>query len=179
MPIPRRTALVHDSSRRIVARLIAACLALGGFHTIGCASNDRARSLHTARFTSDRIDAASLPPALEAHRGSMQVLVFWTTWCDPCKLVMPTAQALHERYAPYQDIIVLGVHVDDTGEPERMLRELNFTYATIERGQEVALTYDIFAVPQVVVVDPAGAVIFRQSGAAGTLYQNIINAIEH
>lgn len=43
--------------------------------------------------------------------GQVVVLNFWATWCIPCKLEMPSLQALHEDLAT-DGVVVLGLATD-------------------------------------------------------------------
>ena len=45
----------------------------------------------------DVVDLAGKPWRLEAFAGQVVVLNFWATWCEPCRLEMPSLDALAAR----------------------------------------------------------------------------------
>ena len=57
------------------------------------------------------LDAAGKTVKLSDYRGQVLVVNFWATWCAPCKVEMPTLNALSAAYA-VQPVKVLAVSVD-------------------------------------------------------------------
>jgi thiol-disulfide isomerase/thioredoxin len=45
----------------------------------------------------DVVDLAGKPWRLEAFAGQVVVLNFWATWCEPCRLEMPSLDAMAAR----------------------------------------------------------------------------------
>ena len=56
---------------------------------------------------------------LAGYRGSVVLVNFWATWCEPCRREMPSIQRLKEKLSD-QPFIVLAVNVD---EPEARVRK--------------------------------------------------------
>ena len=57
---------------------------------------------------------AGAPLLLSGYRGSVVVLNFWASWCDPCKAEGPVLARLWHAYQP-RGVRFLGVDVSDTG----------------------------------------------------------------
>jgi cytochrome c biogenesis protein CcmG, thiol:disulfide interchange protein DsbE len=102
----------------------------------------------------------------DALRGRVVVLNFWATWCGPCKLEMPSLQALSEDVDP-NDVVVLGLATDAGGvEPIRaFLRERSITYpvgrATVAHRQAFG---GIRGIPTTFLIDRDGVVRHRVVG---------------
>lgn len=88
--------------------------------------------------------------------GSVVVLDFWATWCDPCRKSMPEFEELSRQYRD-RKVVVLGISVDkgaDAGEKVRSFaaRE-KLTYRMAVDDGTVAKAYGIVRVPGTVVLD--------------------------
>ena len=43
---------------------------------------------------------------LSSFKGKVVVVDFWASWCGPCRMVMPTIQAIHDKY---KNVVVMAV----------------------------------------------------------------------
>ncbi|MEO8525778.1 MAG: TlpA disulfide reductase family protein [Caldimonas sp.] len=67
---------------------------------------------------------------LGAHAGQVVVLNFWATWCEPCRLEMPSLQAMAARLKP-QGLVVCAVNYRESAELIRQFLERMPFKATI------------------------------------------------
>lgn len=88
------------------------------------------------------------------NEDKLTLVDFYATWCGPCKQMHPVLRQLK----------------DDLGDDIRIVK------LDIDRNEAVAATYQIQAVPTLMLVR-SGRVLWRQSGAMskGEL-KNIVNA---
>jgi thiol-disulfide isomerase/thioredoxin len=59
---------------------------------------------------------------LAEFRGRPILINFWATWCPPCKAEIPWFIEFTEKYKD-QQLVVLGISVDDTAEDIRAFAE--------------------------------------------------------
>jgi len=100
---------------------------------------------------------------LSELRGKVVVLDFWASWCPPCRAAIPAMQRLHDRYAE-QGVVVLGINVRDNKDPAEFMQKMGANYRTLIDGEEVADAYRVKGIPTIIVIDPAGKVVHRESG---------------
>lgn len=108
-------------------------------------------------FTATDLEGRTV--SLEALRGKVVVLDFYSMWCVGCAAFFPIADRIDRAYAD-QGVVWLGVHDSevDTNELRRFLDDRSVGFATlIDRGA-MAKQYGIYATPSYIVIDRAGRV---------------------
>ena len=104
--------------------------------------------------------------SLASLEGKVVVLDFWATWCGPCRAACPAVQALHEQFADRGDVVIVGIHFDNEGDPAAYMAEHGFTFPVIVDGRAVVRTYGVKRIPTFVVVDRSGTIVYRRTGFA-------------
>ena len=124
------------------------------------------------------------PPSLEALRGQIVVLDFWTSCCINCHHVLPELEEVEATYAD-APVTVLGVHsAKFTAEKQRSNVEMALERHRVDHpvvlDSEHALwnAYGVRSWPTVVVIDPEGRIAAQRPGeiTAGELGE-IIDAL--
>lgn len=88
-------------------------------------------------FQAVTLDAHSTVKTLDDYKGQVVLLNIWATWCAPCRVEMPSIEALYKDYAS-KGLKVVAVSIDDPG-----------TEATIRAfAQQYGLTFEILHDPQ-------------------------------
>jgi thiol-disulfide isomerase/thioredoxin len=105
--------------------------------------------------TGERID-------LDAQRGKPVLLVFWATWCDPCKEELPHIDALHRELGDRVSILTI------VNEPAPVVKEFLSTrrqqgedYAfpvLVDDSGRIHVSYDARNIPYSVLIDAKGAI---------------------
>ena len=98
--------------------------------------------------------------------GDVVILNFWATWCPPCRLEMPSLQALHEDMAA-DGVTVLGLATDvGSGQAVReFVAERELTYAIGRATYDQRRSFGgIRGIPTTFVIDRQGIIRHRVVG---------------
>jgi peroxiredoxin len=132
--------------------------------SLGCASGPKVGS-RAPSF--EAVDDAGHDVSLAGYEGKVVVMYFWATWCAPCAVSGPAVQKLHARYSQNADVVVVGVHYDNKGDPAAHNEKNGYTFEIIPDGREVVARYGIKKIPSFVIVGADGVVLRSQVGYSG------------
>lgn len=115
-------------------------------------------------FTLTTVDGQ--PFTLRDHRGQATVLNLWATWCGPCVKELPYFDRLAREHA--DDVAVLAIHSDlITDDVMEYLSHYDYSmpFAVDETGEVIASLGGSTMLPQTIVLDRYGVVIYNQVGS--------------
>lgn len=99
--------------------------------------------------------------------GKVVVLDFWATWCEPCKKLSPTMQALFEKFDP-KAVSVIGADVMENGDARPLVSKYvsdhKYTFPITVDNQAYLAKLGLGAIPCVIIVDKSGVVRKVYSG---------------
>ncbi len=108
-------------------------------------------------------DADGKMVSLSSLRGKYVLVDFWASWCGPCRQENPNIVATYNKYKD-KNFTVLGVSLDKSKEP--WLQAINadgltWMHVSDLKGwnNEVAQRFEIFSIPQSILLDPAGNIV--------------------
>ena len=123
-------------------------------------------------FHAATIDSAAAAPrtkTLADYKGKVVLLNVWATWCAPCRVEMPSIEALHRAYGP-QGLHVVAVSIDDKGQEKTVrdfARELGLTFEILhDPSGAIQKSYQTTGVPETFVIGPDGTIRKKLIGAA-------------
>ena len=108
---------------------------------------------------------------LDALRGKVVLLVFWSSTCSVCREQIPALSSLFERLRD-RPFTLLAV----SEEPPERLRDLSLPYLVVPNGGYVFSAFSILGVPSYVLVSPTGRVVRRWIGK-GVAVEDLERAI--
>lgn len=147
---------------------------------IGAVGVVLARQLHTelsplgvgARAPDFRANTLDTPPrvrTLDDYKGNVVLVNLWATWCQPCRVEIPSIERLYQTYGP-RGLKVVAISVDDPGS-EKAVRafahDMGMTFDVLhDPTGQITQLYQATGYPETVIVGRDG--IIRKKIAAAT-----------
>jgi cytochrome c biogenesis protein CcmG/thiol:disulfide interchange protein DsbE len=107
--------------------------------------------------------------SLGDYKGKVVLLNVWATWCEPCKVEMPSIEKLHREFGS-QGLAVVAVSVDDAGTEEHVrdfAKELGITFEILhDPANTTSRSYQITGYPETFVIARDGTIRKKIIGAA-------------
>jgi thiol-disulfide isomerase/thioredoxin len=108
---------------------------------------------------------------LEDMRGKPTVVVFWASWCGPCKKEAPQVVKVAQTYG--DRVNILGVNAgEDLGTARRTAKAWGMSWPVVSDGDgSLRKRYAVRGVPLVLILDRAGVVRHRNNGVPSELHR--------
>jgi cytochrome c biogenesis protein CcmG, thiol:disulfide interchange protein DsbE len=104
---------------------------------------------------------------LADYKGQVVLLNIWATWCEPCKVEMPSLEQLQKDMAP-QGLKIVAVSIDEGG-PEvvrQYARDLGLTFGILhDQSGRIKEIYQTTGVPESFVINREGKIEKKVIGA--------------
>ncbi len=128
-------------------------------------------------FTLPTLDGESI--SLTDYAGRVVILDFWASWCVPCRLSMPSLEAMARDLG--DEVVLVGVSLDRTETEARSYvvsrdyTDLVPLYGTLTDARAVAGDYGVLGIPRTFVIDRDG--IVRFTGHPTRLSRDLIESL--
>ncbi|HLR38037.1 MAG TPA: TlpA disulfide reductase family protein [Chitinophagaceae bacterium] len=122
-------------------------------------------------------DIKGIPIRLKDYRGKYVLLDFWATWCGPCMQKIPLLKSIRKKY-PKEKLVILGISWDtNLSRIEEIIRKKKMQWRQVlDRSKKISRNYSIHAIPQMVLVNTKGEIVFVSSNDMG---RGIIDILEN
>ena len=112
-------------------------------------------------FKALTLDSIPRERRLADYRGRVLMINVWATWCLPCRVEMPSIEALNKAYAS-KGLKILAVSVDDPGTDATIrafVKQYGLTFEVLHdaRGR-ISELYDISGYPETFIVGKDGII---------------------
>jgi len=126
-------------------------------------------------FTLPSVDGGE-SVTLSDLKGKPVLLVFWATWCGPCRRELPALKKLEEEYGP-KGLRIVAVSIDYRQSRKSVAafkKRYDIPYRVVwDEDSLVSEKYGVSAVPTNVLVDPQGIIRSRRHRLAASLEELI------
>jgi len=109
------------------------------------------------------------PTTLADYRGKVVLLNVWATWCQPCRVEMPSMERLYRRLGGSGDFRVVAVSIDEQDDSVVMAfaRELGLSFDILhDQTADIKQVYQATGVPESWVINRDGVIIKKVIGAS-------------
>ena len=119
-------------------------------------------------FHARTMDSTARDVTLDDYRGQVVLLNIWATWCGPCRIEMPSIEALHRDMGP-KGLRIVAVSVDDPGQEARIhafARQFGLTFRILyDPSGRIRQIYQTTGVPETFVIGRDGVIRKKVIGA--------------
>jgi peroxiredoxin len=101
------------------------------------------------------------------HGKKNVVLIFWASWCGPCRLELPALVSFYQRtHKPDSDYDILAISIDEFRESaQATAAHMKVSFPVlIDTDQKASGAYGVWSIPMLFVIDKTGKVIYSNVG---------------
>jgi cytochrome c biogenesis protein CcmG/thiol:disulfide interchange protein DsbE len=112
-------------------------------------------------FKALTLDSIPREKRLADYRGQVLMINVWATWCLPCRVEMPSIEALNKAYAS-KGLKIVAVSIDDPGTDATIrafVKQYGLTFEVLHDAQgKISDQYDITGYPETFIVGKDGII---------------------
>jgi cytochrome c biogenesis protein CcmG/thiol:disulfide interchange protein DsbE len=112
-------------------------------------------------FKALTLDSIPKEKTLADYRGQVVMINVWATWCLPCRVEMPSIEALQRTYGP-KGLKIVAVSIDDPGTEagiRAFAKQYGLTFEILHDPKgEITDLYDITGYPATFIVGRDGVI---------------------
>lgn len=101
-------------------------------------------------------------------KGKVIFLNLWATWCGPCRVEMPSIQALYNS-VDKDNVVFVMLSLDQEGQTQKIQQFIDakaFTFPVYQPASPLPKTLRVNTIPTTFIISPDGKVKSRKTGMA-------------
>ena len=108
---------------------------------------------------------------LDETRGKPTVLVFWASWCGPCRKEAPQVARIASSYGA--EVNILGINTGESiGVAQRAAAEMGISWPVLmDSDGAIQAQYKVSGIPLVLILDKEGLVRHRNHGVPSDVHR--------
>ena len=118
-------------------------------------------------FRAVTLDSQPARRSLKDYKGQVVLLNIWGTFCIPCRVEMPSLEALHRQS---KDLKIVAVSIDDRGQEasvRRFAKEYGLTFDILyDPTGDIEARYQTTGVPETFIIARDGTIRRKVIGAS-------------
>lgn len=148
-------------------RILVLLLLLTGVSGCGGSESGTRRGIGVGNlapdFTLESLDGDKV--SLSDYRGSVVLVNFWASWCEPCRTEIPDLEAAYQEHKG-QGLVVLGVNVAETRQVVGpSVKAFGISYPVLLDEQDRLMkVYRGLGLPMSLLIDREGVIRERHMG---------------
>lgn len=137
---------------------------------------------HAPDFTAATLDTPARHMSLADFKGQVVLVNIWATWCQPCRVEIPSIERLYQTYGP-RGLRVVAVSVDDSGSQNAIrafVHDMGMTFQVLhDPSGKIEHAYQTTGYPETVIVGRDGVIRKKIAGAVDWNSEGNRKLIEH
>jgi thiol-disulfide isomerase/thioredoxin len=103
---------------------------------------------------------------LSSYKGKVVFLNFWATWCGPCRVEMPSLEAVYNKFSD-KGLEMLAVNcAEDNAAVRSFIKNEGFSFPVLlDLDGRISANYGIQSIPTTFLIDRDGMIILRLVGS--------------
>ena len=128
-------------------------------------------------FTVEMLDGSTV--TLSALQGKPTLLIFWATWCPPCRLELSKLQEhIIDRYGDKINVLPIS-RGEERATVEDYISNMGYTFAIgLDGDQSIYNNYATNYIPRCFVIDANGKVLYSGVGYDDAIAKEVEESIE-
>ncbi len=128
-------------------------------------------------FTVEMLNGSKV--TLSALQGKPTLLIFWATWCPPCRLELSKLQEhIIDRYGDKINVLPIS-RGEERAKVEEYISKMGYTFAVgLDGDQSIYRKYATNYIPRCFVIDAKGKVLYSGVGYDEAIAQEVEQNIE-
>jgi peroxiredoxin len=123
---------------------------------------DRAPDFRAVRLPGGR------PASLADYHGQVILLNVWATWCQPCRVEMPSMERLWQKFQGSGfRVVAVSIDQEDSTVVNAFVKQLGLTFDVLhDQSGKIQERYQTTGVPESFVIDREGLIVKKVIGAS-------------